>query len=408
MQACGSMLLGSFEGFELGRLDERIVGRRLRSGCVRTEFPYMPEGIRSPNDLKLDGARCGAPGPEGRRRPASSLTEAASERQQPMEYGLRHYEAVQRLFWFMLFLLCLFLAYPFAKSYQAHFASLKSAASTLPLDAYKSSDFWKQTQWLSSTSMVNFAILYLICAEALFMAARCLWLFVQFIGVFVAKYVLTTTLANYSSKSKMSVASSPTALEKLFPSPELFRKVNRFPFSVILHPFQRLRLMFRNPQSTLPAEQLVEKERRVSEADWQILSGSWGPFRWALWPLPFLALFQSSWMLYGRLQPLVNGQQDFQAYILPLAGSFVPLVQIGLLTVLLNIGAALLKRIDNLYLATVDGLLYDQFLSRLPVQSGDTLILLEAMQRHFHELRMLLRRLEKPSARESESGEISE
>ncbi|MCU0572904.1 MAG: hypothetical protein MUC41_07920 [Syntrophobacteraceae bacterium] len=333
---------------------------------------------------------------------------AASERQQPMEYGLRHYEAVQRLFWFMLFLLCLFLAYPVAKSYQAHFASMKPAASTLPLDAYMSSDFWKQTQWLSSASMVNFAILYLVCAEALFMAARCLWLFVQFIGVFVVKHVLTTTLANYSSKSKMSVASSPAALEKLFPSHELFRKVNRFPFSLILHPFQRLRLMFRNPQSTLPAEQLVEKERRVSEADWQILSASWGPFRWVLWPLPFLALFQSSWMLYGRLQPLVNGQQDFQAYLLPLAGSFVPLVQIGLLTVLLNIGAALLKRLDNLYLATVDGLLYDQFLSRLPIQSGDTLILLEAMQRHFQELRMLLKRLEKPSASESESREPSD
>ena len=334
--------------------------------------------------------------------------EAASERQQPMEYGLRHYEAVQRLFWFMIFLLGLFLAYPVAKTCQAHFASMKPVASTLPLDAYKSSDFWRQTQWLSSASMVNFAILYLICAELLFMAARALWLFVQFIGVFIVKYVLTTTLANYSSKSKMSVASSPSALEKLFPSPELFRKVNRFPFSLILHPFQRLRLMFRNPQSTLPAEQLVEKERRVSEADWHILSASWGPFRWVLWPLPFLALFQSSWMLYGRLQPLVSGQQDFQAYILPLAGSFVPLVQIVLMTVLLNIGAAFLKRVDSLYLATVDGLLYDQFLSRLPIQSGDTLILLEAMQRHFQELRMLLRRLEKGSGNESESREPSE
>jgi hypothetical protein len=197
------------------------------------------------------------------------------------------------------------------------------------------------------------------------------------------------------SRTKAGVATSPAAIEKLFPSDELYRKANRFPFSLLLHPFHRLRLMFRNPLSTLPAEQLMEKERRVSEADWHILSASWAPFRWVLWPLPFLALFQSSWMFYGRLQPLVNGQQDFQAYILPLTGSFVPLVQIVVLTVLLNIAASLLKRIDNVYLATVDGLLYDQFLSRLPLQSGDTLILLEAMQRHFQELHALLRRFEK-------------
>jgi len=325
-----------------------------------------------------------------------------------MEYGLRHYEAVQRLFWFMLFLCCLFLAYPVARGCQAHFASIKSSVSALPTDAYKSPEFWKQTHWLSSASMVNFAILYLITAAALFTAARVVWLFVQFIGVFIVKYVLATTLAQYSSRSKFSVAGSPAALEKLFPATELYRKVNRFPFSLILHSFQRLRLMFRNPQSALPAEQLVEKERRVSDADWQILSSSWGPFRWALWPLPFLALFQSGWMLYGRLQPLVDGQHDFQAYVLPLAGSFVPVVQIGLLTILFHIGAALLKRIDNLYLATVDGLLYDQFLSRLPIHSGDTLILLEAMQQHFQELRTLLRRLERPAATESRPPEPSE
>ncbi len=323
-----------------------------------------------------------------------------------MEYGLRHYEAVQRLFWFSLFLLCLTLAYPAAKSYQAQFASLKPVVSTQQADAYKSVEFWKQTHWLSTKSVVGFAILYLISTQVLFLASRFIWLFLQFIGTFIVKHVLTTTLSSASNKSMLSVASSPAAIERLFPSDELYRRANRFPFSVILHPFQRLRLMFRNPQSTLPAEQLIEKERRVSEADWQILSASWAPFRWLLFPLPFLALFQSSWMFYGSLQPLVNGQQDFHAYILPLTGSFVPLVQIVVLTVLLNIAAGLLKRIDSLYLATVDGLLYDQFLSRLPLQSGDTLILLEAMQRHFQELRMLLRRLEK-SAGESKDPEDS-
>ncbi len=328
----------------------------------------------------------------------------ASEKWRSMEYGLRHYEAVQRLLWFSLFLLCLVLAYPTAKSYQAKFASITPVVTTQQADSYKSPDFWKQMHWLSTKSLVNFAILYLISTEILFLAARFIWLFIQFIGTFIVKHLLTTTLSSTSIKSRMSVVSSPAAFEKLFPSDELYRKANRLPFSLILHPFQRLRLMFRNPQSALPAEQLVEKERRVSDADWQILSASWAPFRWVLWPLPFLALFQSSWMFYGRLQPLINSQQDFQAYILPLTGCFVPLVQIVVLTLLLNIGAGLLKRIDSVYLATVDGLLYDQFLSRLPLRSGDTLILLEAMQRHFQELRVLLRRLEN-SAGESKDPE---
>jgi len=62
-------------------------------------------------------------------------------------------------------------------------------------DSYRSVDFWKQTHWLDTKSILNLAILYLICTEALFMAARSLWLFFQFIGSFIAKHVLTTTLA---------------------------------------------------------------------------------------------------------------------------------------------------------------------------------------------------------------------
>lgn len=312
-----------------------------------------------------------------------------------MEYGLRHYEAVQRLFWFSFFVICLILAYPLAKSYQAYYLSLKPLASALPTESYKSADFWKQTTWLSTKSVVNFAILYFVCTEALFLFGRFAWLFLQFCGSFIVKHILTTTLAVISNKSRMPVVTTASALEKYFPSDVLYRKVNRLPYLLIFHPFQRVRLMFRNPRTTLPAEELFEKERRAAESDWQILATSWVPFRWVLWPLPFLGLFQSSWMFYGRLQPLVNGHQDFQAYILPLTGSFVPLVQIVFVTILLNIGAGLLKRIDNLYLATVDGLLYDELLSRLPLQSNDTLVLLEAMQRHFQDLRAVLKRLER-------------
>jgi hypothetical protein len=321
-----------------------------------------------------------------------------------MEYGLRHYEAVQRLFWFSFFLICLILAYPVAKSYHAHFISLKPLASTMPTDSYKSVDFWKQMNWLSAKSIVNFAILYFVCTETLFLFGRFVWLFFQFCGSFIVKHLLTTTLAVRSSSSRMPLVTSASVLEKIFPSDVLYKKVNRFPYPLILHPFQRLRLMFRNPQTALPAEELLEKERRAAEADWQILAASWAPFRWVLWPLPFLALFQSSWMLYGGFQPLVNGQQDFQAYILPLTGSFVPLVQIVFVTILLNVGAGLLKRIDSLYLATVDGLLYDELLSRLPLQSNDTLVLLEAMQRHFQDLRAVLRRLEKTAEDKKEPG----
>jgi hypothetical protein len=45
----------------------------------------------------------------------------------------------------------------------------------------------------------------------------------------------------------------------------------------------------------------------------------------------------------------------------------------------------------------VDDLLYEHFLSRLPFQSSDTVVLLEALKHHFLELQLLIRRLERPS-----------
>jgi hypothetical protein len=100
------------------------------------------------------------------------------------------------------------------------------------------------------------------------------------------------------------------------------------------------------------------------------------------------------------LQPALSGQKDLQDLLGPILTSLLPLVQLVIATVVLSLASGLLKRFENLYLSSVDGMLYDQFLSRLPFQSSDTLIILEAMERQFRELRALLKRLEQSRSTE--------
>ena len=55
-----------------------------------------------------------------------------------MEYGLRRYEAVQRLRWFLFFLVCLALAYSMAGSYDISPPARFLAASSLKVNDLKS------------------------------------------------------------------------------------------------------------------------------------------------------------------------------------------------------------------------------------------------------------------------------
>lgn len=314
-----------------------------------------------------------------------------------MEYGLRHYEAVQRLFWFLFFLACMAIAHPVAKSYLAGFAHLPPPQAPVAFDPLKSTAFWFQLDWLRRETLLGFVIVFLGWVAVLFLAGRAAWLLVQIVGELLVKRILTSTLKSHSIRAKSTFSSSPTNWERLFPAEALLAKVGRFPLPLLFHPFQRLRLMVGNPVNPISAQDMIERERRIVEADWQVFSGSWAPFRWLLWPLPLLALLQSVWLFYIQLQPALTGQRELMETFHSLIGNLVPVAQVGALAIVFHLTAGLIRRLEELYLSNVDDLLYEHLLSRLPFQSSDTLVLLEALKHHFLELQQLIRRLERPA-----------
>jgi hypothetical protein len=100
--------------------------------------------------------------------------------------------------------------------------------------------------------------------------------------------------------------------------------------------------------------------------------------------------------------PIVSGKRELADMFGPVLTGLLPLIQIFVIMIFLKLSSSFLKRLDDLYLSNVDALLYDQLLSRLPFQSGDTLILLEALQRHFQEVHSTLRRLERSMGNEKD------
>lgn len=320
-----------------------------------------------------------------------------------MEYGLRRYEAFQRLFWFAFFLACLALAYPVAKSCQSSYSEIAALAPPLGPDAIKSSAFWFQLHWVRDDSLIVFALVYLLWVEMLFLGGRLGWLTVQYIAKFFVKRVLDSTIRQSTGRSAVALNSPAVNYSRLFPTEILVDRIRQVPLHSLLHPFQRLRLMLGTPQVTPSSEDLIEKERRIVETDWNILWSSWSPFLWLFWLIPLLALLQSSRMFYLQLEPLLGGKEELQNLLAPMAGSLVPLVQVVTIAILFNLAAGLLKRLENLYLSNVDALLYDNFLSRIPFQSSDTLILLEAMQKHFQEIQRLLKRIDRSETNDKES-----
>ncbi len=311
-----------------------------------------------------------------------------------MEYGLRRYEAAQRLFWILFFVLCLGVAYLFAEAAANSPNGSAAALPTFQPDSLKSLSFWLQLRWIRGEPFGKILV-YLLYVALIFVGARFCWLLVQYAGKFYVKGLLASHVRKPAASPKPSLEQLSAKPEKLFPVDILLKKSNPLFLRLLFHPMTRLRLLLAKNQGTLSSEDLMERERRMVETDWQVLYGSWSPFRWLLWLLPLFALLQSSWLLYHQVQPAVTGQKEIHDVLGPVFASFIPLVQIILINVLLSLGSGLLKRMEGFYLSGVDTLFYDRFLSRLPFQSSDTLILLEALNRHFQELHFVLRRLEK-------------
>lgn len=314
-----------------------------------------------------------------------------------MEYGLRRYEATQRLLWFLFFLFCLWVAYVMSDSQ----GSLSTNPPHFQVEFLKSFSFWTQMQWVRLEPFGKF-IIYLVRVFMLFLGVRTLWLILQHVGKYLLKYMLTSTLNHSTGRPKAGLDGMIPSPERLFPSDLLLQKVSFLPLQIFFHPYQRLRMLLNHPQGSYSSEELNEKERRIVETDWQILWSSWTPFRWLLWCLPLLGLMESSWLVYHQLQPALQAQKEIMDVVSRVLTCLLPLMQTVVITVFFSLMAGILKRLENHYLSNVDAMIYDQFLSRLPFQSSDTLILLETMQRHFQELQRTLRRLERSVESEKE------
>lgn len=310
-----------------------------------------------------------------------------------MHYGIRRYEAAQRLLWFVFFLLCLAVAYPVATLWlHAHASCALNPQATKPA-ALKSCQFWSQLGW-TQVDPLGRIIVYLIWVAVLFLIGHIVWLLTQYVGKHLVKNLFKAHIQDSSGRPK-PVAEKPVANPgKLFPTEILLQEINHRPYQLLFLPFKRLRLMLANPQDILSAEALLDKERRIMETDWQLLWSSWAPFRWLMWLLPVLALLQTSWIFYVYLGPVLRGQQDMPDLLIPFALSLLPLAQVIVLCVVLNLLSGLLNRLENHYLSNLEGMFYDKLVSRVPFQSSDTVILLQALQRHFQEMQAVLRRLE--------------
>lgn len=319
-----------------------------------------------------------------------------------MAYGLRRYEAGQRLLWLFFFILCIVLAYVIARNHVLAAAHPLPFQTQLPQEL-KSTAFWLSLKGIGVEPLGR-VLLFLAWVSIVFIVGRLAWLIVQVVGKLFMRQVLGTGLSKMPPRGG---GHEGIRLDLAFPAELLRKKVIRFPFQFIFHSYKRLRLMLFNPQGTLSSEELVEKERRIVETDWQILWRSWTPLRWVLFAMPFVGLLQSMWLLYLHFQPALTGTKELQDTIGSSLGGFVPLAQAVLITIAFHIGSAVVKRLEEYYLSDVDSLLYDQFLSRLPFQSSDTVILLKTMQKQFNELLASLRRIEKALGAGQGDGDAS-
>lgn len=312
-----------------------------------------------------------------------------------MEYGLRKYEAWQRFLWFVFLLLCILLAVPFHEAYLGLVS--ETPLKNTSMDMVKSLEFWNQRHWLHAKPLGSW-LAYLAWVLVLFLVGRVLWLVWQLFG----KWLLARTFPTPETQVRERPAPGTGAFSDLMmrrraPDPlvrwslDLRRSLLRFVF----HPYQRALFNFGSPHGALMADDLLDRQHRLAEIDWQVISGTWVTFRWVLRLLPLLALFQTFWLIYQQVQPVLTGHKDVQELATTLMPSILPFVQVMMVTLIFALGYGLVSRLENLYLANLDALFYDRLLSTMPIRSSDTLLILEALQKHFRDVSQMLERLER-------------
>jgi len=313
-----------------------------------------------------------------------------------MEYGLRRYEATQRLVWFLFFLACLGIAYLMVPGQLPTPSKAPAVSRSIQPEMLKSLDFWLNLRWIHVEPMGK-AMVYLTWVLSLFLMGRLLGLMVQYVGKCYIRSLLSMHIRRSEAAPKFKQTALSTSPEGTLPA-LLLEKTDNILLQMLFHPFRRLKVLLADPAGTLSSERLAEKERRLAETDWEILWGSWTPFRWLLRLLPVVGVVQTAWLLHQILQPALSGQKDLQELLGLVFNGLLPLLQVIFLTVAFSLASGLLKRVESFYLSGVDTLFYDRFITRLPFQSSDTPILLEMLQRNFRELQEAVSRLERSVA----------
>ena len=369
-----------------------------------------------------------------------------------MSYGLRRYETLHRLWWFVFFFLCLFLA-----RYSDSFTHVPRQGPQLR-DIGKAA-FWTGLQGIGMTSpspersrvkqdqpdkgakpqtgkstgpdqkkqasepsagqddsrdnieLVSRMLLFIIRAGIIFLELRLLWLVVQYAG----RYLLQMFMSESEGSGSFNPEVAGTRPQSPLSAQVLVAKITRSPLSFVLHPFIRLRLMLTGFQKNVSSEELFEKERRVVEADWRILYGSWGPYRCLFWVLPILGLTQTALLLVAQFNVASSGfallpqkealeaakpmvsftvQKEIFDTIKPTLNLLLPLIQAAGMAVFFQLASTLLRYFEELYLSNLDSFIYDRLLSKLPIRSHDTVLILETLQQQFRDLQAALKSLE--------------
>lgn len=314
-----------------------------------------------------------------------------------MEYGLRQYEARQRLLWFLFLLFCALIAFPARRIYLAGVDRAPVVAS--PLMAFKSMAFWHQQYWVRESAAGEW-LAYLVWLAVAFGMGRLLWVSLQFVGKFLLGRVLRhVTRGRREPVGKAAGGRGQAAAEAARQRPAsllyLARDLGENPLRFLFHAYRRAMYTVTHAQGVLVAQDLLDRQNRLSEIDWQVLNATWSPYRWLVRALPLLAVCQALWLLYVRLEPFLAGQKDLTELAGALLPTVLPVAQVVVVMVGLTLAYGLASRLEGLYLANLDALFYDRMLSSLPVRSSDTLLILESLEKHCGEIRSGLERLEK-------------
>ena len=350
-----------------------------------------------------------------------------------MSYGLRRYETFHRLWWFVFFFICLFLAWcsdsftpvprqsPQLKDLgKAYFwTDLQGIGITSPGPEHSSGkqdqpDKSKQPSQPSpgqddsrdNIKLVSGLLLFIIRAGIIFLELRLLWLVVQYGGRYLLQLLMSDT-DDHGPRNSEQASLSAVAL--------LADRIRRNPLSYVLHPFMRLRLILSGFQKNGSSEELFEKERRVVDADWRIIYGSWGPYRCLYWVLPILGLAQTALLLIAQFnvassglallpqkeileaaKPMANftAPKEILDTIKPALNLLLPLIQAAGMAIFFQLAATLLWYFEELYLSNLDAFIYDRLLSKLPMRSTDTIVILETLQQQFQDLNAAIRGIE--------------